>query len=142
MSPAVEVVTELFMLVLSVIAAPADLKEFRLDLIQHSGRVETLIVQRAETGFTLLEQRGEKMIERGTIRPVPGKPATYTLRMSGAPEQSFNLAAAIQGFTVEGLQKAQTLDLKATDGVVIHLYRSGRAVYLTPEKSHTTYACH
>ena len=73
MSPAVEVVSELFMLVLSVIAAPTDLKEFRLDLIQHSGRVETLIVQRAETGFTLLEQRGEKMIERLRCSPCAGQ---------------------------------------------------------------------
>ena len=142
MSPVVKIVSELFMLVLSVVAAQSDLKEFRLDAIQHSGRVETMVVRRTDTGFVLLEQQGDKLVERGTIRPVAGKPSTYSLKLDDAPEQTFDFAAGIQGFSVEGLQKAQTLDLKANDGVVIHVHRSGSAVYLTPEKGRMTYACH
>ena len=137
-----KIVSELFMLVLSVIAAPSDLKEFRVDLIQQAGRVETMIVRRTDTGFVLLEQQGDKVVERGTIRPVVGKPATYSLKLGDVPEQTFDFAAGIQGFTVEGLQKSQTLDLKAGDGVVIHVHRSGSAVYLTPERGRMTYACH
>jgi len=137
-----KIVSELFMLVLSVVAAPSDLKEFRLDVIQHSGRVETMIVRRTDTGFALLEQQGDKVVERGTISPVVGKPAIYSLKFGDVPEQTFDFAAGIKGFTVEGLQKSQTLDLKAGDGVVIHVHRSGSAVYLTPEKGRMTYACH
>jgi hypothetical protein len=137
-----KIVSELFMLVLSVVSAPSDLKEFRLDVIQHSGRVETMLVRRTDTGFLLLEQQGEKTIERGTIRPVEGKPATYSLKLGDSPEQTFDFGAGIPGFTVAELQKSKTLDLKAGDGVVIHVNRSGSAVYLTPEKGRTTYACH
>ena len=134
-----KIVSELFMLVLSVVAAPSDLKEFRLDVIQHSGRVETMIVRRTDAGFVLLD---DKAVEKGAIRPVAGKPATYSLQLAGAPAQTFDFAAGIQGFSVADLQKAQTLDLKASDGVVIHVQRSGSAVYLTPERGRTTYACH
>ena len=142
MSEVAKIVSELFMLVLSVVAAPSDLKEFRLDVIEHSGRVETMIVHRTDTGFALLEQRGDKLVERGTIRLVAGKPATYSLVLDRAPEQTFDFAAGIRDFSVDGLQKAQTLDLRAGDGVVIHLHRSGSAVYLTPERARMTYACH
>lgn len=137
-----KIVSELFMLVLSVVSTPSDLKEFRLDVIQHSGRVETMLVRRTDNGFLLLEEQGEKTIERGTIRPVAGKPAAYSLKLGDAPEQAFDFAAAIQGFTEQELQKSKTLDLKAGDSVVIHVHRSGSAVYLTPEKGRTTYACH
>jgi hypothetical protein len=137
-----KIVSELFMLVLSVLAAPADLKEFRLDLIQQSGRVETMIVRRTENGFTLLEQQGDKLMERGAIRPVAGKPSTYTLKLGDAPEQTFDFAAGIPGFSMAGLQKAQTLELKASDGEVIRVQRSGAAVYLTPARGRITYACH
>jgi hypothetical protein len=137
-----KIVSELFMLVLSVISAPADLKEFRLDVIQHSGRVETLLVRRKDSDFVLLEQQGDITVERGTIRHSEEKPSTYFLKLGDTPEQTFDFAKGIHEFTVEGLQKSKTLDLKANDGVVIHLYRSGSAVYLTPENGRTTYACH
>ena len=130
------------MLVLSVISAPSDLKEFRLDIIQQSGRVETMLVRRTDTGFMLLEQQGDKTVERGSIRPVAGKPDTYSLKLGDVPEQTIDIAAGIPGFNLEGLRKSQTLDLKAGDGVAIHVHRSGSAVYLTPDKGRMTYACH
>ena len=71
-----------------------------------------------------------------------GTPAAYSLKLGDAPEQTLDFAAGIQGFSVQELQKSKTPDLKAADGVVIHVYRSGTAVYLTPEKGRTTYACH
>jgi len=37
MTAIAKVVSELFMFVLTVISAPSDLKEFRVDCIQHSG---------------------------------------------------------------------------------------------------------
>jgi hypothetical protein len=137
-----KIVSELFMLVLSVVSAPSDQKEFRLDLIQQSGRVETMLVKRTDTGFTLLEQQGDKAVERGSIRPVAGKPNTYALKLGNGPEQTIDFAAGIKGFNTEELQKSQTLDLKASDGEVIHVRRSGSTVYLTPEKGRVTYACH
>jgi ATP-dependent Clp protease adapter protein ClpS len=142
MSEAVKIVSELFLLVLSVIAAPSDLKEFRVDQIQTGGRVETIIVRRDDVGFTLLEQQADRQVERGSIRPVAGKPSAFTLKLENGPEQTFDFAAGIQGFTVDALQKAQTLDLKAGDGVTIHVHRSGKAVYLTPSRGRITYSCH
>jgi hypothetical protein len=90
----------------------------------------------------LLEQQGDQMVEKGYVRPVTGKPATFSFREGNAPEQTFDFAAAIPGMTLDGLQKAKTLDLKASDGGVIHVHRSGKAVYLTPERERVTYACH
>lgn len=142
MTAIAKVVSELFMFVLTVISAPSDLKEFRVDCIQHSGVVETMIVRRTDNGFTLLEQQGDQMVEKGYVRPVTGKPATFSFREGNAPEQTFDFAAAIPGMTLDGLQKAKTLDLKASDGGVIHVHRSGKAVYLTPERERVTYACH
>ena len=77
-----------------------------------------------------------------TDQPRAGKPATYALRLGNGPEQTFDFAASIRDFSVDALQKAQTLDLRASDGAVIHLCRSGNAVYLTPAKGRATYACH
>jgi len=138
----IDVVGELFMMVLAVIAAPSDLKEFRVDLIEQSGRIETLIVQRTDIGFTLLEQQGDKFVERGSIRPVAGKQEVFALKLGNGPEKTIDLAAGIQGFTCDALQKARSVDLKASDGVKISVYRSGAAVYLTPEGKGITYACH
>ena len=137
-----KIVSEIFMLVLAVIAAPNELKEFRLDLIQHSGRVETVVVRRTGDGFTLLEPQGDQLVAKGTIRPVAGKPAGYAIKLGDAAEQTVDIAAGIPGFSLDALQKAQSLELKANDGVSIHVQRSGTAVYLTPDKGRVTYACH
>ncbi len=142
MTPIAKIVSELFMLVLSVIATPADLKEFRVDLIQQGGRIETMVVQRTETGFKLMEQQGDRLVEKGSILQVAGKASAYVIKLGNMPEQTFDFAASIPGFTVDGLQKTQAQDLKAGDGVSIHVHRSGAAVYLTPEKGRTTYASH
>jgi len=142
MVPAVKIVSELFMMVLSILATPTELNQFRLDQIQHSGRIETLIVQRTETGFVLQEQQDGKLIARGTIRPVTGKPETFSIELGNEPAQIYDFAAAIRDFTVAGLRKAQTLDLKVSDGTTIQVQRSGSAVYLTPMRMRTTYACH
>ena len=101
-----------------------------------------MIVRRTDAGFTLFEQRGEKLVKRGEIRPIDGKPAAYSLKFGRAPVHIFDFAAGIPGFSLAGLQKALKIDLKAADGVVIHVHRSGTAVYLTPTKSRMTYACH
>lgn len=138
----VEIVTELFMLVLSVIAAPSELKEFRVDLIQQGGRVETLMVHRTDAGFTLLEQQGDQLVEKGSVHPIEGKPSAFALKLGDKPEQIFDFAAGIQGFSVDALKKSQALALKAADGVTIHVHRSGSAVYLTPQGKRVTYACH
>jgi hypothetical protein len=142
MEAVAKVVTELFMIVLSVVAIPAGTKESRLDIIQHSGQVETLVVRRTEAGFSLLEQQGEKLAEKGTIRFAEGKKDVYLLKLGDVPEQTFDLPASLKDFSLDGLRKAARFDLKAKDGVVIHVYRSGGAIYLTPERSRTTYACH
>ena len=142
MTPVAKIVTDLFMMVLSVLAAPADMKEFRLDVVQHSGEVETVIVKRTESGFTLFQQQGEKLVEAGTIVAAKGKQNVYVLKLGDVPEQTFDLAASVKDFSLDGLRKATTLDLKANDGVAIRLRRSGGAVYLTPERSRVTYACH
>ena len=142
MTPVVKVVSDLFMMVLSILAAPSDMKEFRLDLIQHSGQVETVLVRRTDAGFSLFEQRGEQLVERGTIRPAADKKDVYLLKLDNAPEQTFDFPASLKDFSLEGLRKATRLDLKATDRVVIYVRRSGGAVYLTPKNGRTTYACH
>ena len=142
MTPVAKVVSDLFMMVLSILAAPSDMKEFRLDLIQQSGQVETVLVRRTDAGFSWYEQRGEQWIERGTIRPSADKKDVYLLKLDNAPEQTFDFPASLKDFSLEDLRKATRLDLKATDGVVIYLRRSGGAVYLTPQNGRTTYACH
>ena len=142
MTPVAEIVSDLFMIVLSILAAPSDMKEFRLDLIQHSGQVETVLVKRTDTGFSWYEQKGEQLVERGTIRPAAGKKDVYLLKLDNAPEQTLDFPASLKDFSLEGLRKATRLDLKATDGVVIRVRRSGGAVYLTPQNGRATYACH
>ena len=137
-----KVVSEFFMMVLAMLAAPADLKEFRVDMIDHSGRVETMIVRRAGEGFTLLEQQGDKTIERGTVRPVTGKPGSYEFKMGDGDSQTVDFAASLPGFDLEKIRKAQSLELKASDGEAIRLQRSGNVVYLTPAKGRLTYAAH
>ena len=142
MTPVVKVVSDFFMMVLSILAVPSDMNEFRLDLIQHSGQVETLLVRRTDAGFSLFEQRGEQLVERGTIRPADEKKDVYSLKLDNAPEQKFDFSASLKDFSLEGLRKATRLDLKAADGTAIYVRRSGGAVYLTPENGRTTYACH
>jgi len=142
MTSVAEIVSDLFMIVLSILAAPSDMKEFRLDLIQHSGQVESVLVRRTDTGFIWYDQMGDKLIERGTIRPAVVKKDVYLLKLDNAPEQTLDFPASLKDFSLDGLRKATRLDLKATDGVVIYVRRSGGAVYLTPQKSRTTYACH
>jgi len=142
MTPVAAVVSELLMMVLSVLAVPTDMKEFRLDVVNHSGHVETLLVKRTDEGFTVYDQREERVTEWGTIRPAGSKKDVYLFKQGNAPEQTLDIAASIKSLSLEGLRKATKLDLKASDGVVIHVARSGVVVYLTPEKGQATYACH
>jgi hypothetical protein len=138
----VEVVTELLLVVLSIIAAPSELKEFRVDSIHQSGRVESMVVHRTVGGFTLHLQEGDQLVEKGSIRQVAGKPAAFALKMGDAPEQVVDLRVGIPDFNVADLEKSKELDLKTSDGKTIHVHRSGLAVYLTPEGTGVTVACH
>ena len=61
------------MMVLSVLAVPDDTKEFRLDILPHSGQLETLVVKTTDAGLSLSEEQGEKLVEKGTIRLAEGK---------------------------------------------------------------------
>jgi hypothetical protein len=138
----VEVVTELLLVVLSIIAAPSELKEFRVDSIHQSGRVESMVVHRTVGGFMLHLQQGDQLVEKGSIRQVAGKPAAFVLKMGDAPEQVVDLRVGIPDFNVADLEKSKELDLKTSDGKTIHVHRSGSAVYLTPEGTGVTVACH
>ena len=101
MTPVAKVVSDLFMLVLTVLAAPADQKEFRLDMVMNGGKdVLTYVVRRADTGFVLLVPEGDKLVEKGTIRAVGGKPATYAFKLEEIPEQVFDFAAGIPKFKI------------------------------------------
>lgn len=142
MTPVAKIVSELFMIVLSALSAPSDMKEFRLDLVNHQGGLYSYVVRRTDAGLTLLEQQGDKLVERGTIRAVEGKPSTFVLKLGDVPEQTFDFAAGIPGFSLDDLRKSQALDLKAADGVVVHVRRSGTAAYLTPEKGRMMFVCH
>lgn len=102
MEAVVQLVSELFMIVLCIIAGPADQREVRIDVVEEQGVVASLIVRReddkpdrcldirsldtcthpdgTEKGFAVYnEGEGEKavLLRVGTIRPVKGKKDVY-----------------------------------------------------------------
>lgn len=142
MSAGAKVVSEMLMLILSMLAAPGDLREFRLDMIGPSGRIETLTVKRNGSAYDLYTQQGAQLVKTGTLRPADGKKDVYLLKIDKRPEQTFDLSTSLKNFSAESLRKASQLELTTNDKAVIHVYRSGNVVYLTPEKGRVTYACH
>ena len=137
-----KVINQFFMLVLTVLSEPADVKEFRADAVSPAGHIESLVVHRTESGFALQDPSAENKTEIGSIRPVADKPGGYVLKIGDEPEQTIDIAKVIQGFSVDVLQKEKTLVLKASDGEVIHLRRSGSSTYLTLEKGNVVYVSH
>ena len=142
MAAGTKAVSELLMMVLALIAGPGDSREFRLDMIGPSGKVETLLVKRTTEGLQLYQESGTKLVAAGTLRGDPGNPGVFFLKPGNRPEQKFNLNTSLQNFSMDTLGKARQLDLTTSDKGVIHVYRSGNVVYLTPDKGRVTYACH
>jgi hypothetical protein len=142
MTAGAKAVSELLMMVLALIAGPVDSQEFRLDMIGPSGKVESLLVKRTTEGFQLYQERGDKRQEAGTLREESGNSGTFVFKAANRPEQKFNLSSSLQNFSVDKLRTARQLDLTTSDKGVIHVYRSGNVVYLTPEKGRVTYVCH
>lgn len=137
-----QLASDWLMLVLSVVAVPTDTKEFRLDIIQHSGNVETLVVKRTDAGFSLLQEQEDKLIERGTLEPAPAGKDVYLLKMNNMPEQTIDLSASVSDFSLAALRKDAKLTLHEKEGNAIQVARSGATVYLISEQGQTTLACH
>ena len=134
--------SDLLMIVLSIVAVPTDTKEFRLDIIPHSGNVDTIVVKRSDTGFSLLQEQGDKLVERGTLQPAPAGKDVYLLKMNNMPEQTIDLSAGVSDFSLAALRTDAKLTLHEKEGNAIHVARSGSTVYLIPEQGQTTFACH
>ena len=132
------------MMVLCVLSGPADQKEFSIDSVSTFGRCDTLIVRRTDAGFMLLapsRKPDTKPAEIGSVLPVAGKTASFTLKFD-KKEQTFDFLSVIPSFSAEALQKEKTLDLQASDGEIIHVRRSGGVTYLIQEKPKGIFTSH
>ena len=138
----VKVVTELFIMVLCVTAAPVDQQEIRVDFVSDRGYAETMIVQRAETGFNVYNEMDGSLVEVMNVVPKQGADHVFVCTDREGNKETVDLAQGIIDFSAPKLKKETRLRLKARDGVKIAINRSDDVVFITPDKLRKTYVVH
>ena len=140
MQAVAKVVTEAFLMVLSVLAAPNTLTDFRIDAIDENGYLDTIIVRRVDDGFILYDEMNNELKEFMTIKVSKENPQEYNVVAFGNKKETINFDKSIKQFSLEKLRKENQLTLEITDGTKIKVNRSGGMVYLTYNKEKRTYA--
>lgn len=136
-----KVVTEFFMMVLCVTAAPVDQQEVRIDMIDAGSYVDTMIVRREKVGFTVYDEMNGKLVEFARIVPKDGAENVYVVTRMGKSEV-VDLSNGIAAFDVEKLRTKNRLQLKTTDEDAITVQRSADVTYLTSKRMRRTYVVH
>ena len=142
----VKLVSELFMMVLCILAGPASEKdmnkEILIDLIGERGYVDTMIVKRTDEGFTVYDEMNGKLVEVAKIQPVEDKEFVYVCTDVKGKKEVVNLPESIVDFKSMDLSKAKKDVLKLKNGLEIRLSRSHDIVYLTSVEQKRTYVVH
>ena len=142
----VKLVSELFMMVLCILAGPAsdkDMdKEILIDVIGDRGYVDTMIVKRIDEGFAIYDEMNGKLVEVARIEPLEDKEHVYVCTDVKGKEGVVNLPESIVDFKSMDLSKAKKDVLKLKHGFEVHLGRSRDIVYLTSVEQKRTYVVH
>ncbi len=143
MAVVAKVATEAFLMVLSVLAAPEGLTEFRIDAVGSNGYMDTMIVRRIENGFELYDDLNNERINYMTIRASKEKPDEYVVTTHrGDKTENVNPSKSIQAFDIKELRTSERLALKTTDDSTIQLNRSGSLAYLALNQRGMTFVVH
>lgn len=141
MQAVAQLVTEFFMMVLCLASSPPDQKDIRIDVVGDRGYIDTLIAQRTDAGWTVWDETNGKRAEVAKVTRVEGMQDAYVADSDGKKE-TVRLSDTIVGFDPQQLRSAARLTLKAKDGTIIKLNRSGPVVFLTASSGKRTYVVH
>ena len=139
---AARVVTQFFMIVLSISSAPADRQEVRIDLIEERGYVDTAIVRREEAGFTVYDEMNGKLVKFATIVPKDGAENVFVCTDLKGNVETIDLGQGIKRLKVSDLRTKPRLRLQTVDGGRIALDRSKDVTFLTASALKGTYVVH
>ena len=141
-----KLVSELFMIVLCILAGPLDKDnmeaELLIDLIGNRGYVDTLIVKHADKGFIIYDEMNGKLSEWARIQPVEDKKHVYICTDAKGKKETVDLPQSIVDFKSMDLGKVKRDVLKLKDSYKIRIDRSAGVVYLTPMSQKRTYVVH
>ncbi len=133
-----KVVTEAFLMVLSVLAAPQSLNDFRIDAIGRDGYMGTMIVKRTDDGFTLYSEENKELVQFMTVKVSKDDPNEFNIVAFGDKKETVNFNKSIQQFSLDKLRKENQLTMDIIDGSKIKMNRSGSIVYLTYSQTNRT----
>ena len=143
MTAVAKVVTDAFLMLLSVLAAPQSLHEYRIDAVSEKGYMDTMIVRKIQDGFELYDQVNHELVKYVTIQTSKEAPGAYDVIVHrDHKEETINPSDVIRDFDLMKLRTATQLTWTASDGSEIRLNRSGDIAYLTPQGRHLTFVVH
>ncbi|MFC1713113.1 hypothetical protein ACFL6S_05565 [Candidatus Poribacteria bacterium] len=142
----VKLVSELFMIVLCILAGPFGEKdveeELLIDLIGERGYVDTMIVAHTDRGYGVYDKMNEELVAVALIQPSEDKEHVYICTDAKGKKEVVDLPQSIVDFKSMDLSKAKRDVLKLKDGLEIRLSRSGDIAYLTSVEQKRTYVVH
>lgn len=136
------VVTEFFMMVLCVAAAPVDQQEIRVDVVGDRGYMDTLVFRRTDTGFTVHDEMNGQWVQGATIEAKEGAKNIFVVTDQRGKSETIDLAGGIQMANLSELKTKVRIRLKTVDGINIALDRSKGVVFVTPDNLKRTYVVH
>ena len=137
-----QIITEFFIMVLCATASPVDQQEIRLDRLSLNGSLQTMVIQREETGFTIYEEGKEKLHKIGSILPKKGGKNAFICELTSGKKETIDLGSGIKEFNIEDLRSKKRLRLKTSGGASITVERSGKVTYFKFEGKKGTFITH
>jgi hypothetical protein len=142
MQAATQIVTEFFMVVLCLYAAPSDQGDYYIDCIGPDGYMDTFIVKRVEEGFAAYDEMDGELEEYVRISSIEGKKHVYACTYAEGKCEIINLERDIVKLDSLNFKEAKRLVVKVKDGSEIRFDKSGDVRYFAPRGRKRTYVVH
>jgi len=142
MQQVIQMVSEIYMIVLCLLTGPADQKEMYIDQVSTRGLMDTLIVQRTDQGFTVYDERSGHRVPFVTLQRQAGKPGVFIAKGPNGREEVVDLSAESASLeTLNARQQGKQI-LKLKGGSEVQIARSGGITYVNELRSDRTYVVH
>ena len=125
------------MILLALFATPQTKDPLRIDVIERKGLTETILAKPTEDGFALSTVVRKNEVKLMTI----GHQTSETSFIVSGHESAIDLKEFFPAFSINDFATSSTAELKAKDGGVFKVTRSGGTVYVT-DPTGTTIGIH
>ncbi len=142
MQQVIQMASEIYMIVLCLLAGPADQSSIRIDQVGTRGLMSTTLAERTDKGFAVYDQRGGQRVPFVTLLRQEGKPGVFVAKGPNGQEEVIDLSAELVNLQASTSRRQGKQVVQTKGGSEVQIARSGLVTYLTEARADRTYVVH